>query len=111
MQREVENARPCRVRFPPDEDFAIVAGRGEDVAVFGVGPRNAPNCAFVTRGGLETLKKRREGTENEESVRENILTNYGVAYPFNVSVNLCVSPSTSNIFTVRSEEQVARRRP
>jgi hypothetical protein len=35
----------------------------------------------------------------------------GVAYPFNVSCNLCVSPSTSNIFTVRSEEQVARRRP
>jgi hypothetical protein len=32
-------------------------------------------------------------------------------YPFRVSVRRWVSPSTSKIFTVRSEEQVARRRP
>jgi hypothetical protein len=35
-----------------------------------------------------------------------VLTN-----PFNVSVRRWLSPSTSKIFTVRSEEQVARRRP
>lgn len=33
------------------------------------------------------------------------------AYPFNVSVNRCVSPSTSKILTVLSEEQVASLRP
>ena len=32
-------------------------------------------------------------------------------YPLNVSVSLCDSPSTSKIFIVLSEEQVARRRP
>ena len=32
-------------------------------------------------------------------------------YPFKVSVNLCVSPSTSNIFMVLSDEQVASLLP
>ena len=33
------------------------------------------------------------------------------AYPRNVSVSLCVSPSISNILIVLSEEHVASRRP
>lgn len=35
----------------------------------------------------------------------------GEGYPLSVSVSRCESPSTSKILTVRSEEQVARRRP
>ena len=37
VQREVCDFLPLRVLLPPDEDFAVVAGGGEDVAVFGVG--------------------------------------------------------------------------
>lgn len=37
VQGEVEDACPLRALFAPDEDFAVVAGGGEDVAVFGVG--------------------------------------------------------------------------
>lgn len=33
------------------------------------------------------------------------------AYPFNVSVNRCVSPSISKILIVLSDEHVASRRP
>lgn len=47
---EVEHALPLRALFAPDEDFAVVASGGEDVAVFGVGPGDAPDCAFVTVG-------------------------------------------------------------
>jgi len=34
-----------------------------------------------------------------------------LCYPFRVSVRRWESPSTSKILTVRSDEQVARRRP
>jgi hypothetical protein len=34
--------------FAPDENFAVVAGAGEDVAVFGVGPGDGPDGAFVS---------------------------------------------------------------
>lgn len=37
VQREVGDFLPLRVLLPPDEDFAVVAGGGEDVAVFWVG--------------------------------------------------------------------------
>ena len=32
----------------PDENFAIVGGGCEDIAVFGVGPRDGPDCTFVS---------------------------------------------------------------
>jgi hypothetical protein len=47
VQCEVEDALPLRALFAPDKDFAIVAGRGEDVTVFGVSPGDTPDCAFV----------------------------------------------------------------
>jgi hypothetical protein len=63
VQGEVEDARPGRCGrargllggglLAPDEDLAVVAGRGEDVAVFGVGPRDAPDCALVAFEGLD----------------------------------------------------------
>ena len=40
-------------------------------------------------------------------VRQGML----LVYPFSVSVNLWLSPSTSKILIVLSEEQVASRRP
>lgn len=49
MEGEVEDALPLGALFAPDEDLAVVARRGEDVAVFGVGPGDAPDCSFVTR--------------------------------------------------------------
>lgn len=50
MVCEVEDALPLRALFAPDEDFAVVARRGEDVAVLGVGPGDAPDCAFMATG-------------------------------------------------------------
>lgn len=50
VQGEVVDALPLVVLcalFLPDEDFAVVAGRGEDVAVLGVCPGDAPDGAFV----------------------------------------------------------------
>lgn len=37
VQSEVGDFLPLRVLLAPDEHFAVVAGGGEDVAVFGVG--------------------------------------------------------------------------
>lgn len=37
MVSEVGDFLPLGVLFAPDEHFAVVAGGGEDVAVFGVG--------------------------------------------------------------------------
>ena len=37
MEGEVEDFLPLPVLFAPDEHFAVVAGGGEDVAVFWVG--------------------------------------------------------------------------
>ena len=48
MECEFVNALPLVVLFAPDEDAAIVGGRGEDRAVFRMCPGNAPNSAFVT---------------------------------------------------------------
>jgi hypothetical protein len=59
VQGEVVDARPgARGRggagllggggaLAPDDDLAVVARRGEDVAVFGVGPGDAPDRALV----------------------------------------------------------------
>lgn len=65
----------------------------------------APSCL---RGGVSEGVRRGMRIEEEEMEEEAV---DGWAYPFNVSVSLCVSPSISNILIVRSEEQVARRRP
>jgi hypothetical protein len=55
--REVEDLGPGAVGFAPDDYFAVVARRGEDVAVFGVGPGDGPDGAFVSvcvrEGGME----------------------------------------------------------
>ena len=87
---------PGGAGFPPDEHFAVVAGGGEDVAIFGVRPGDGPDGAFVAGGLVSGVERGGKG---------------GEVYPFSVSVSRCVSPSTSKILTVRSEEQVARRRP
>ncbi len=55
----------------------------------------APSCLYEVLGGDGGKKGEREAEK----------------YPFSVSVSRCWSPSTSKILTVRSEEQVARRRP
>lgn len=48
MQRKVENTLPLVTLLTPDEDFAIIACRCEDVAVFWMCPRDAPDCSFVS---------------------------------------------------------------
>lgn len=51
VKRKVEDASPLRAAFAPDEDLAIVACTGEDVAVFWVSPGYTPDCAFVSMEG------------------------------------------------------------
>lgn len=46
-----------RVGLAPDEDFAVVGGGGQDVAVFGVGPGYGPDGTFVA---ADVLMKKRE---------------------------------------------------
>lgn len=48
VQGEIEDLGPCCAGLAPDEDFAVVGGGGEDVAVFGVRPGDGPDCAFVS---------------------------------------------------------------
>jgi hypothetical protein len=66
VQREVEDFRPGAAGFAPDEDFAVVAGGGEDVAVFGVRPGDTPDGAFVPGGVLVRRKGERGGDGNGE---------------------------------------------
>ena len=47
MQGELVDALPGGVLLAVDEDAAVVGGGGEDGAVFGVGPGDAPDSAFV----------------------------------------------------------------
>ena len=97
MERKVEYALPLIALLAPDEDLAVVAGRGQDVAVFRVGPGDAPDCSFVAVEPGFSMVMVFEGGRS--------------AYPLRVSVRRCDSPSTSKIFTVLSEEQAASRRP
>jgi hypothetical protein len=60
VQREVEDSLPLGALLAPDEDFAVVAGGGEDVAVFGVGPGDAPDCSFVAVGFVLAIDLARE---------------------------------------------------
>jgi hypothetical protein len=95
VEREIEDFGPGGAGFPPDEDFAVVACGGQNIAILWVRPGDAPDGAFVSgRMGVS------EGGGKEEG-----------QYPLRVSVSRWESPSTSKILTVRSEEQVARRRP
>jgi len=48
VEGEIEDALPCAVLLPPDENFSVVACARLDVAVFGVRPGYAPDGAFVT---------------------------------------------------------------
>lgn len=65
MEGEIGHAGPLGAtlrgsggrRFAPDEDFAVVGGRSEDGAVFGVGlVLSVPRVL----GGMSTLDKERE---------------------------------------------------
>lgn len=47
VQRKIENLLPRALLLAPDEDLAVVAGGGKNVAVFGVCPGYAPDCALV----------------------------------------------------------------
>lgn len=58
MLGEVVDALPLVVLVGlllPDEDLAVVTGRGEDVTVLWVSPSNAPNGAFVSMGDGDVL--------------------------------------------------------
>jgi hypothetical protein len=48
VQGEIKDAGPGVARFAPDEDFAVVRGGGEYVAVFRVRPGDGPDCSFVS---------------------------------------------------------------
>jgi hypothetical protein len=48
VESEIENSGPLAVCFAPDEDFTVVGGGCEDVAVFGVGPGDRPDGSFVS---------------------------------------------------------------
>lgn len=56
VQREIVDSLPLVVLcslFFPEENFAVVAARCEDVAILGVCPGDAPNGAFVSVVQLE----------------------------------------------------------
>lgn len=73
MESKVEDSLPLVRLFAPDKDLAVVACRGEDVAVLRVRPRNTPHCAFVTIPMI---------------VRDVVaLIGRNSPYPFNVSVS------------------------
>lgn len=95
------HALPLPILFTPDEDLAVVAGRREDVAVLGVCPGDTPDCALVSMLTLANALFKHSPT--------GIPPRF--AYPFSVSVSLWLSPSTSNIFIVLSEEHVASLLP
>ena len=48
------NVGPATVLLSPDDNLAVVRGRGKNDAKLGVGPGNLPDGAFVTGGKLET---------------------------------------------------------
>jgi hypothetical protein len=47
VQRKVEYSLPLTVLLSPDKHLAIIAGRREDVPVFGVGPGYTPHSTFM----------------------------------------------------------------
>jgi hypothetical protein len=62
-------------------------------------------------GGVSARASKEEGDGERGGTRLFGGGRKGDKYPLRVSVRRCESPSTSKILTVRSEEQVARRRP
>jgi len=52
VEGEVEDFRPGGACLAPDEDFSVITGAGEDVAVFGMCPGHAPYCSFMAVGVL-----------------------------------------------------------
>jgi hypothetical protein len=48
VEGELVDALPLGILLAVDEDAAVVRGAGEDGAVFGVCPRDAPDGTFVT---------------------------------------------------------------
>ena len=61
MKGKVGDFGPLGGSFAPDEDFAIVGGGGEDVAVFGVclWVREAVSPMFWMRGSVFLVEERR----------------------------------------------------
>jgi hypothetical protein len=53
VESEIEDFGPSRTLLTPDEDFAIITCRCEDVAIFWMGPGDRPDGAFVAGGELE----------------------------------------------------------
>jgi hypothetical protein len=94
VQGDVVDFLPGRGLFPPDKDLAVVRAGCEDVAVLWVCPCYAPYGALVSSKPSATASPW-----------------YGTTYPRSVSTSVCLSPSTSKILIVLSEEHVARRRP
>jgi hypothetical protein len=48
VERNIVDLLPGAALFAPDEDFAVVGGRCENVAVFGMRPGYTPYSAFVS---------------------------------------------------------------
>lgn len=99
VESDLVNLLPAVGLLAPDEDLAIVRGGGEDVAILGVCPCDTPYSTFVSVNALAV---------NRDLVAQSWLA---MTYPLSVSTNVCLSPSTSKILIVLSEEQVANRRP
>jgi hypothetical protein len=95
--------------FAPDEDLAVVRGRSEDIAVLGVCPCYAPDSTFVSANMLAYSSGDAIGAQAPNCfLAPSCLA---MTYPLSVSTNVCLSPSTSKILIVLSEEQVANRLP
>ena len=61
VQGEVSDAGPLALGFAPDEDFAVVGGGGEDVAVLGVGllegkRKGVSVLGFARRAGMRNCR-------------------------------------------------------
>lgn len=65
MEGEVVDALPLAVLgtlFFPDEDLAVEAGGGEDVAVLRMRPGDAPYCTFVAVASVSCCVSACEGS-------------------------------------------------
>lgn len=105
---------PRRGLFAPDYDFAVVRGRGEDVAVFRM-------CLSIANQypAVSVYKCRRthpcytpdSALVSVAGISDADAPGLAQTYPFSVSTSLCDSPSTSKILIVLSDEHVANRLP
>ena len=66
MQSKFEYTGPLIIVLAPDEDFTIVGGRCENVAIFGMCPGDRPNCAFMSGTSLVGCSKSQNIWQMEE---------------------------------------------